>query len=154
MSIFDFPDEFLDLPFENTNPKDKSLITTFSFMGKNIKFWRLLLLPPNNIKSLKQLKKTNIIFLCHGGDFAACVFKEGAPTIHKTFSKYITRKKQGKRQSNKDKESHPKSAGAFLRRRNEDIFNEQVQTFVKDWKAHIEEATLIFIFAPVFFFIN
>lgn len=103
-------------------------------------------------KSLKEvllLKKRVLVILCHGGDFAACTFDNLEPTEdHKCFSKYITRKKQGKRQSNKDKESRPSSAGSNLRRRNEEMFNEQVKKFLNGWKENIENSELIFIHAP------
>jgi len=48
--------------------------------------------------------------------------------LHKTFHRYIVRKKQGGTQSGKDKQcgggSHPKSAGASIRRYNEQMLTE------------------------------
>lgn len=51
--------------------------------------------------------------------------------VHKTFHSYTVRAKQGGAQSVRDSKSatsHPKSAGASLRRYNEQVFN-QVSSF-------------------------
>jgi hypothetical protein len=41
----------------------------------------------------------------------AGIFKNGEILLHKSFSKYITRKKQGKRQSKNDSDGRAQSAG-------------------------------------------
>ena len=94
------------------------------------------------------MKKTILILLIHGGDFAGCVFQNGKPILHKTFSKYVTRKKQGKKQSNKDKESRASSAGSNIRRRNEEKFNEKVIEILSDWEKYILQSSLVFINIP------
>lgn len=60
-----------------------------------------------------------------GGHFAGAVFMGGQPILHKTFHCYTVRQGQGGSQSSKDNKSggsHPKSAGASLRRYNEQAF--------------------------------
>lgn len=147
--ISDLPKEIQSLPFI-THDKEKDLLINYSFDRIQLVCWRVYCSSQKICLSdeIKKWKSKIIIFLCHGGDFAGCIYQDGEPFLHKTFSKYITRKKQGKRQSNKDKESHPRSAGAFLRRRNEDIFNEQVVEFVDGWKDHYEDAHLIILHTP------
>lgn len=57
-----------------------------------------------------------------GGHFAGAVFNYLTPVVHKTFHCYTVRAGQGGSQSSKDGKSggsHPKSAGASLRRYNE-----------------------------------
>ena len=57
-----------------------------------------------------------------GGHFAGAVFIGNKPILHKTFHCYTVRAGQGSSQSTRDGQSggsHPKSAGASLRRYNE-----------------------------------
>lgn len=57
-----------------------------------------------------------------GGHFAGAVFKGTEPILHKTFHCYTVRAGQGGGQSSRDNKSggsQPKSAGASLRRYNE-----------------------------------
>lgn len=57
-----------------------------------------------------------------GGHFAGAVFQGSEPIIHKTFHCYTVRAGQGGSQSSRDNRSggsQPKSAGASLRRYNE-----------------------------------
>lgn len=63
-----------------------------------------------------------------GGHFAGAVFNGDEPILHKTFHCYTVRAGQGGSQSAKDNSgSHPKSAGASLRRYNESAL---VQVFL------------------------
>lgn len=57
-----------------------------------------------------------------GGHFAGAIFQGTEPILHKTFHCYTVRAGQGGTQSSRDSKSggpHPKSAGASLRRYNE-----------------------------------
>lgn len=57
-----------------------------------------------------------------GGHFAGAVFQGQEPILHKTFHCYTVRAGQGGSQSSRDNKSggsQPKSAGASLRRYNE-----------------------------------
>lgn len=74
------------------------------------------------IKELSQTKKWCVLML-GGGHFAGAIFEMGVPVLHKTFHCYTVRAGQGGSQSSKDGKSggsgQPKSAGASLRRYNE-----------------------------------
>ena len=67
--------------------------------------------------------------------------------LHKTFHCYTVRAKQGGSQNSADNRSgssHPKSAGASLRRYNEASLAQHVAEILNTWKAEIEKCTLIF----------
>ena len=105
------------------------------------------------------------IFLCMigGGHFAAMVVclspkhskhgsssgplnREAVVLAHKTFHRYTTRRKQGGSQSANDNAKGPAhSAGSSLRRYNEQALTEDVRNLLKDWKALIDTADLLFI---------
>lgn len=84
-----------------------------------------------------------------GGHFAAGVFKGSESIAHKTFHSYTVRAKQGGSQSMKDGKggggSHPKSAGASLRRYNEQALSQHVQDILETWTPYIKTSSLIFI---------
>ena len=54
------------------------------------------------------------IILCHGGYFAAGFFNKDTVIEHKSDHKYVTRKKAGQRQINKDKSKSIKNSGKTL----------------------------------------
>ena len=89
-----------------------------------------------------------VILLCHGGYFSGGVFLQKKPIAHKSFHHYVTRKKQGGRQSTKDKSKKPKSGGASLRRYNEEKHEGEVRKLMKEWKEHLLTADLIFYHLP------
>nr|CAD7459685.1 unnamed protein product [Timema tahoe] len=67
-------------------------------------------------------KGTWAIIMLGGGHFAAAIFHGSEVVVHKTFHSYTVRAGQGGGQSSRDSRSggsHPKSAGASLRRYNE-----------------------------------
>jgi hypothetical protein len=75
----------------------------------------------NDVPSAKFGPKWAVLML-GGGHFAGAVFVSGAAVVHKTFHCYTVRAKQGGSQSSADNRSgtsHPKSAGASLRRYNQ-----------------------------------
>src|SRR5207237_564942 len=96
------------------------------------------------------------IFLCMigGGHFAAMVVslapkkskhsagplnREAIVLAHKTFHRYTTRRKQGGSQSaNDNAKGAAHSAGASIRRYNEQALVEDVRELLKDWKALID----------------
>ncbi|XP_073970573.1 tRNA endonuclease ANKZF1-like isoform X2 [Rhodnius prolixus] len=90
--------------------------------------------------------RTNwLIIMLGGGHFAAAIFKGNEPILHKTFHSYIVRAKQGSSQSSKDnKGTHARSAGASLRRYNEQSFAQHIQELMKNWGADIVKCDLIF----------
>ncbi|KAL2062298.1 hypothetical protein VTL71DRAFT_6564 [Oculimacula yallundae] len=103
------------------------------------------------------------IFLCMigGGHFAAMVVsltpkqtrstptgpisKEATVLAHKTFHRYTTRRKQGGAQSaNDNAKGAAHSAGADLRRYNEQALVEEVRALLQDWKGMIDTSELLF----------
>ena len=104
------------------------------------------------------------IFLCMigGGHFAAMVAslspkqskhtsatplnKEAIILAHKTFHRYTTRRKQGGSQSTNDNaKGAAHSAGASIRRYNEQALVDDVRQVLKEWKVLIDTSDLIFI---------
>lgn len=99
-------------------------------------------------KKLKYLsvdRKWTLIML-GGGHFAGAVFNEGVPVLHKTFHCYTVRARQGGAQSSRDNKSggsQPKSAGASLRRYNENALIQHVRDIVETWRTAINECSLV-----------
>ena len=100
---------------------------------------------------IEKLGKLNniVVLLCHGGYFSAAVFQGKNVVAHKTFHHYVTRKKQGGRQSSKDKTGKkPKSGGASIRRYNEQKHLNEIRELFKAWKQYLNNADLIFTHIP------
>ncbi|KAK0655946.1 hypothetical protein B0T16DRAFT_451569 [Cercophora newfieldiana] len=103
------------------------------------------------------------IFLCMigGGHFAAMVVslapkqskhsagplnREAIVLVHKTFHRYTTRRKQGGSQSaNDNAKGAAHSAGASIRRYNEQALVDDVRELLKDWKSLIDTSDLLFV---------
>ena len=104
------------------------------------------------------------VFLCMlGGDHFAAMVISLAPKMgkkaqssvderqaevlaHKTFHRYVTRRKQGGAQSSNDNaKGAAHSAGAALRRYNEDALRNDVRALLKSWKELIDTSELLFI---------
>lgn len=91
-----------------------------------------------------------VIILCHGGNFNIAGFTSQGKCIE-THSdhKYVTRKKQGGRQSVADKQSGTiHSKGASIRRENERKHAENIETMIEESKNVLDRASLIFLHAP------
>ena len=100
------------------------------------------------IEALNSIKKI-IVMLCHGGYFSGAVFSGKNVVVHKTFHHYVTRKKQGGRQSSRDKSGNrPKSGGASIRRHNEKKHENEIRDLFVSWKDHFQDADLIFTHFP------
>ena len=87
------------------------------------------------------------VLMLGGGHFAGAVFRGGAAVAHKTFHAYTVRAKQGGSQGaadNKSGSSHPKSAGASLRRYNEMSLMQHIQDIMIEWKEQFNACQLIF----------
>jgi hypothetical protein len=90
-----------------------------------------------------------VIALCHGGDFAGAVFSGGKPVLHRCIHRYITRKKQGGRQSKCDSSGGcGSSAGSQIRRNQEQKWKSDIQTTLQEWAPYIQSAQVIFLHAP------
>ena len=92
------------------------------------------------------------LFLLSSGHFVGAVvnLQTGKPILHKSFHRYTTRRKQGGAQSSNDKsKGKAKSAGAGIRRYNEQALNEEIHELLISWKDVIQKSSLIFLRAPV-----
>ncbi|XP_054264956.1 ankyrin repeat and zinc finger domain-containing protein 1-like [Macrosteles quadrilineatus] len=99
------------------------------------------------VSSALQLPIQNqwMIIMLGGGHMAAAIFKGTEAIKHKTFHSYTVRAKQGGGQSGKDNSGkHAKSAGASLRRYNEQALTQHVQEIVSAWTAEVAACHLIF----------
>ena len=104
--------------------------------------------PSTPIEKLADIKNI-VIILCHGGYFSGAVFEGKKVIIHKTFHHYVTRKKQGGRQSSRDKTGkRPKSGGASIRRYNEQKHLNEIRDLFAKWKQYLNNADLIFTHIP------
>ncbi|KAJ8667303.1 hypothetical protein QAD02_008965 [Eretmocerus hayati] len=98
-------------------------------------------------QALDSGKKSSwTILMVGGGHFAGGVFYDGNAVVHKTFHCYTVRAKQGSSQSSRDNRnasSHPKSAGASIRRYNEASLIQHVQEILETWSPQIKNSSLI-----------
>ncbi|XP_018562203.1 ankyrin repeat and zinc finger domain-containing protein 1 [Anoplophora glabripennis] len=86
------------------------------------------------------------VLMLGGGHFAGAVFQGSEPILHKTFHCYTVRAGQGGSQSSRDSKSggpQPKSAGASLRRYNEQSLVQHVKAIVDTWRSEIDKSSLI-----------
>ena len=85
------------------------------------------------------------VFMLGGGHFAGAVFRGAEAVLHKTFHCYTVRAKQGGSQGASDStRGHAKSAGASLRRYNEQALVQHVQDIVREWATEISRCGLVF----------
>jgi len=87
------------------------------------------------------------IMMLGGGHFAGAIFRGKEVLVHKTFHAYTVRAKQGGSQGaadNKSGGSHPKSAGASLRRYNEMSLMQHIHDITELWEEHLKACQLIF----------
>jgi hypothetical protein len=103
------------------------------------------------LQTLKE-KRSWAIFLLASGHFTGVIFDcfTKQPKVHKAFHRYTTRRKQGGAQSSNDKsKGKANSAGAGIRRYNEQALREEIQDLLTEWKMLLNDVDLIFIRAPV-----
>jgi len=88
----------------------------------------------------------DLMFVCvmHGGYFTGSIFDQstGKSIVHKTFSNYVSRKKQGGRQLSHDIQTghKAKSAGSEIRRNQEKQFQEKLTTLITEtWKDYFSQ---------------
>ncbi|XP_076638178.1 tRNA endonuclease ANKZF1 isoform X2 [Colletes latitarsis] len=87
-------------------------------------------------------KTTWTVIMIGGGHFAAAVFQDGEPIVHKTFHSYTVRAKQGFAQSSRTM-TNTKSAGSSLRRYNEASLLQHVQDILESWSSYVNSSSLI-----------
>ncbi|KAG2199590.1 hypothetical protein INT47_012190 [Mucor saturninus] len=120
------------------------------------------------LKSIQQSnfankKRTWTILMLGGGHFAGCVIDVNASkgageksidkqvqfVTHKTFHRYTTRRKQGGSQSaNDNAKGAANSAGAQIRRHNEQLLEQEVREVISQWRQHILNSELVLVHAP------
>ncbi|KAI9016929.1 hypothetical protein BC832DRAFT_588221 [Gaertneriomyces semiglobifer] len=91
------------------------------------------------------------LLMLGAGHFAGTVIdcRTGKALVHKTFHRYTTRRKQGGAQSANDQsKGAANSAGAGLRRYNEQALHKEVRELLTSWKDYIDKSDLIFVRAP------
>ncbi|EFC37651.1 predicted protein [Naegleria gruberi] len=96
-------------------------------------------------KFMLPQSKSDLIFVCimHGGHFSGAIFDPslGKAIVHKTFSNYVSRKKQGGRQLQHDIQTghKAKSAGSEIRRNQEVKFQEKLtELLTETWKKYFD----------------
>jgi hypothetical protein len=90
-----------------------------------------------------------MVILFHGGDFAASIFDRNSNVVcHKSFHKYIIRKKQGKKQSTNDKSSHTSSTGSQMRRENEKNLLNDITDWKRDWSDKFDMCDVVLVQIP------
>ncbi|GLD93020.1 hypothetical protein PINS_up001612 [Pythium insidiosum] len=103
----------------------------------------------NPFVALERLRTSRFrwaVFLLRSGRFAGAVFDHEKAICHKTFQRYTTRRKQGGSQSAHDNAGgRAKSAGATLRRYNEQQLKQDIVDLLVQWKDHLQTTELIFI---------
>ena len=103
------------------------------------------------------------VFMCMigGGHFAGMIVslapkvskshnaadaRQATVIAHKTFHRYTTRRKQGGAQSSNDQsKGNAHSAGASIRRYNEEALVSEVRSLLKEWKQLIDTSELFFV---------
>jgi len=91
------------------------------------------------------------IVIIHGGKFAAAIYHGADMVAHKTLSRYVTRKKQGKRQMNHLSTSGVRagSAGGFKRACNEQKLLLEIRQILTEWMDALHsECHKIFLHCP------
>lgn len=93
-------------------------------------------------------QRTWVILLCHGGCFAGGVYVGGRCVVHKSFQRYVVRKKQGGKQSSHNDGGSFHSAGSLIRAGQELKWRLTVREVLLEWRTHIEAALVILYAAP------
>ncbi|XP_052625555.1 uncharacterized protein LOC111919024 isoform X1 [Lactuca sativa] len=103
----------------------------------------------NVIHEPRNNTRFRVMLLATGGHFVGCVFDGNSIVAHKTFHRYVTRAKSGKKQSSEDGSGKfSNSAGASIRRHNEHALKKDIQELLDAWKPYFTSSVSIFIHAP------
>ena len=99
----------------------------------------------------RRKKNVCAVLVLRSGRFVGCVFDEtGRVLVHKTLSRYTTRKGQGGAQSTMDNTGKkPKSIGSQLRRHGERALAEDVKHLVtEEWRDALFKCAAIYVAGP------
>ncbi|CAD2216515.1 bacteroidetes VLRF1 release factor, putative [Angomonas deanei] len=90
------------------------------------------------------------ILMCHGGYFSGGVFTNGKCVVHKSFQRYVVRKKQGGKQSTNAKDGGGSygSIGSQIRAAQEIKWRIDVKNILTAWKEWVQSSQFIFYVAP------
>lgn len=135
------------------NESDDSMYT-FQSEEFRMEISRKLIRKVPEIFRLSQIRDQMIcIILCHGGAFAAAIFRGAQLLQSKKFQRYVVRKKQGQRQMTWGKGSMGKgstggSAGGWLRSLQEKKLHEDITELLSSWRDSLAECDILLIHAP------
>jgi len=86
-----------------------------------------------------------IVLLLRAGHFAGVVYERTKVLASKSFHRYVVRQKQGGSQSSNDnKNGKAKSAGAQIRRYNEQQLQQDILLLIRSWSSFISKSSRIF----------
>lgn len=89
------------------------------------------------------------IILCHGGCFAGGIFHGTSCIRHKSFQRYVVRKKQGGKQSNAQRDGGSfGSIGSQIRAANELKWRIDARDLILEWKRYIDASSIVLYVAP------
>ncbi|KRY92007.1 Protein vms-1 [Trichinella pseudospiralis] len=96
--------------------------------------------------SLSSEKVIWIVMLIASGNFAGAVFERGVMIEHRCFHRYTNRAKTGGAQCSKDNrgQRYTASAGALIRRHNEQALIHQIHDLIFEWSKWIESSEILF----------
>ncbi|KRZ72390.1 Protein vms-1 [Trichinella papuae] len=96
--------------------------------------------------SLSSEKVIWIVMLIASGNFAGAVFERGVMIEHRCFHRYTNRAKTGGAQCSKDNrgQRYTASAGALMRRYNEQALINQIHGLIFEWSKWIESSEILF----------
>ncbi|ORX50443.1 hypothetical protein DM01DRAFT_1337628 [Hesseltinella vesiculosa] len=159
-------------------PKKNSTMIWYTAPSLTTKSFHLglyrLVLPAATIDVVAALKQVQAltkpsnprywsILMMGGGHFAGAVIDIHASTglidqqqsrqvsivTHKTFHRYTTRRKQGGSQSANDSgKGKARSAGAQIRRYNEQALQQDIREVIDQWKKYLDQSECIIVHAP------
>ena len=104
---------------------------------------------PDYIKKVPETPPPYILYLVQAGAAALGYFEKGEAIKHKTLTKYMVRKKQGKSQLTYLRQKGKSRAGSRVRLRESLEFFEGINHRLIDWKEHINKAAFIFYSCPI-----
>lgn len=104
----------------------------------------------NNTFTINDLNQLlTCVIICHGGRFAGAIFRAGECIEHKTFHRYVVRKKQGKRQQNHlSNGGRSNSAGGQKRALMEIKFRDDTRKILFSWSKYLLKCERIWLHAP------
>ena len=101
------------------------------------------------IKKVPETPPPYFLYLVQAGAAALGYFKKGEAIKHKTLTKYMVRKKQGKSQLTYLRQKGKSRAGSRIRLKESLEFFEGINHRLIDWKEHINKAAFIFYSCPI-----